>query len=156
MHMHFSKQAAKHLREVFFGGNWTSVNVRDTLQAVTWEHSIRTVYSLNSISKLTYHIGYYVTAILKVMKGGPLDAHDKFSFDLPPLQDEEDWQKLVHKTLTEAEELIQLIERLPEDKLADFFVEEKYGTYYRNFHGLVEHTHYHLGQISLLKKILLQ
>jgi hypothetical protein len=155
MHMHFSKQAAKHLREVFFGGNWTSVNVRDTLQAVTWEHSIRTVYSLNSISKLTYHIGYYVTAILKVMKGGPLDAHDKFSFDLPPLQDEEDWQKLVHKTLTEAEELIQLIERLPEDKLADFFVEEKYGTYYRNFHGLVEHTHYHLGQISLLKKILL-
>ena len=30
---------------------------------------------------------------------------------------------------------------------------EKYGTYYRNFHGLIEHAHYHLGQIVLIKKL---
>ncbi|HAI83731.1 MAG TPA: DUF1572 domain-containing protein, partial [Chitinophagaceae bacterium] len=28
------------------------------------------------------------------------------------------------------------------------------GTYYRNILGLIEHTHYHLGQIALIKKII--
>jgi len=49
-----------------------------------------------------------------------------------------------------------LIEQLPEAKLGEIFSEEKYGTYYRNIHGIIEHTHYHLGQIVLIKKILLQ
>jgi hypothetical protein len=30
----------------------------------------------------------------------------------------------------------------------------KYGNYYRNLHGIIEHTHYHLGQIVLIKKLL--
>jgi len=34
-------------------------------------------------------------------------------------------------------------------------MEEKYGNYYRNFHGIIEHCHYHLGQIVLIKKMLL-
>jgi hypothetical protein len=42
---------------------------------------------------------------------------------------------------------------MPEEKLNDFFALEKYGTYQRNFHGLIEHTHYHLGQIAILKKL---
>jgi hypothetical protein len=31
-------------------------------------------------------------------------------------------------------------------------VEEKYGSVLRNIMGVIEHTHYHLGQIVLLKK----
>jgi hypothetical protein len=45
---------------------------------------------------------------------------------------------------------------LPESKLAETFSDEKYGNYYRNIHGIIEHTHYHLGQIVLIKKILSQ
>jgi hypothetical protein len=29
---------------------------------------------------------------------------------------------------------------------------EKYGNYYRNIHGIIEHIHYHLGQIVLIEK----
>lgn len=154
--MDISKQTAKHFREVFFGGNWTSVNLKDTVEGISWQQAITSVYSLNSIAKLTFHIGYYVNTVLKVLQGGPLNAHDKYSFDLPPIKSEEDWQQLVNKTLTESEQLVTLIGQLPENKLGEMFVEEKYGTYYRNFQGLIEHTHYHLGQISLLKKILAQ
>ncbi|MDQ1090003.1 hypothetical protein QE390_004607 [Siphonobacter sp. SORGH_AS 1065] len=43
---------------------------------------------------------------------------------------------------------------MPEEAWQKTFVDEKYGTYYRNLHGMIEHTHYHLGQIVLIKKIL--
>lgn len=35
-----------------------------------------------------------------------------------------------------------------------FFKEEKNGSYYRNFCGIIEHFYYHLGQIVVIKKIL--
>jgi len=49
-----------------------------------------------------------------------------------------------------------LIEQLPETKLGETFSDEKYGTYYRNLHGIIEHNHYHVGQIVIIKKLLLQ
>jgi hypothetical protein len=36
------------------------------------------------------------------------------------------------------------------------FVDEKYGTYLRNIEGVIEHSYYHLGQVSLLKKMVTQ
>ena len=56
----------------------------------------------------------------------------------------------------DAENFAILIEHLPEAKLGEIFTDEKYGNYYRNVHGIIEHTHYHLGQIVLIKKILSQ
>ena len=47
-----------------------------------------------------------------------------------------------------------LIERLPEGKLRENLAGEKYGSYYRNLQGIIEHTHYHTGQIAVLKKLL--
>jgi hypothetical protein len=91
---------------------------------------------------------------MKVLQGEPLNASDKYSFNLPPIQSQEDWEKLLHKTWADAENLASLIEQLPESKLAETFTDEKYGSYYRNIHGIIEHSHYHLGQIVLVKKIL--
>jgi hypothetical protein len=89
-----------------------------------------------------------------VLQGEPLNAKDKYSFDLPPIKSENDWQAMLEKTWNDAETFANLIERLPEEKLSETFVEEKYGNYYRNLQGIVEHVHYHLGQIVLLKKLL--
>lgn len=154
--MNLSTQIAKHFKDVHFGGNWTSVNLKQTLADVDWKQATTKVYSFNTIAVLVYHINYYVTAVTKVLQGGSLDAHDKYSFDLPPIQSQEDWEKLLKKMWTEAENFAILVEQLPESKLGEFFSDEKYGNYYRNLHGIIEHSHYHLGQIVLIKKILLQ
>ena len=66
-----------------------------------------------------------------------------------------DWDNLLDKTWTEAENFAILIEQLPEQTLWEPFTDEKYGNYYRNIQGIIEHTHYHLGQIVLIKKLLL-
>lgn len=147
-------QIANHFRDVHFGGNWTSVNLKDTLAGVDWQQATTPLSGLNTIAKLVYHINYYVSAVLKVLEGGVLDAHDKFSFDCPSIQSSEDWEKLLKKTWNEAGQFAKKAETLPESKLNDFFIEEKYGTYYRNLQGIIEHTHYHLGQIVIIKKIL--
>ena len=153
--MKLTAQIARHFREVHFGGNWTSVNLKDSLAGITWQEATTKVDSLNTIAALVYHINYYVSAVLKVLEGGPLDAHDKYSFDLPLIQSHEDWEKLLTKTWTDAENFTRLIEQLPESKLENDFSDKKYGSYYRNLHGIIEHIHYHLGQIVLIKKIIL-
>ena len=154
--MNLTKQIAKHFRDVHFGGNWTSVNLKDSLADVTWQQATTQVYSLNTIATLVFHMNYYVSAVLKVLQGEPLNAHDKYSFDHPPIRSQEDWEKLLDKTWSDAENFANLIEQLPGSKLGETFSDEKYGNYYRNLHGIIEHIHYHLGQIVLVKKILLQ
>jgi len=151
-----SVQIAKHFREVYFGGNWTSVNLKETLADVSWQQATAKVYTFNTIAVLVFHMNYYVGVVLKVLHGQPLDAHDKYSFDLPPIKSQGDWENLLNKTWVDAEKFASLIEQLPDSKLDQIFSDEKYGTYHRNLHGIIEHTHYHLGQIVLIKKILLQ
>jgi hypothetical protein len=153
--MNTTKQIAKHFNDIHFGGNWTSVNVKETLANITWQQATTKIHDLNTIATLVYHINYYVSAVLKVLQGESLQASDKFSFDLTPIHNQKDWEQLVDKTLTEAAAFTSLIEQLPENQLWENFTDEKYGNYYRNIHGIIEHTHYHLGQIVLIKKILL-
>lgn len=153
--MHITPQIAQHFRQVHFGGNWTWSNLKDNLADVTWEQATIKVHDFNTIATLVYHIHYFVAAVSKVLEGEAMNAHDKYSFDHPPIQSKADWENFLNKVFTDAENFAKLIEQLPDSILEETFVEEKYGTYYRNLQGIIEHTHYHLGQIALIKKLLL-
>jgi uncharacterized damage-inducible protein DinB len=151
--MNASIQLAKHLREVFLGGNWTVSNVKDQLADVKWQQATTQVYSFNTIATLAFHISYFVTVVTKVLEGGPLEGNDKLSFAHPPINSQEDWEEFVQQILADAEAFAQLIEQLPESRLYEDFSDTKYGIYFRNLVGIIEHTHYHLGQIALIKKL---
>lgn len=154
--MTLTKQIAKHFREVHFGGNWTASNLKDNLAGLTWEQATTQVYSFNTIATLVYHTNYYVSAVMKVLEGEELNAKDEYSFMHPPIKSKDDWENMLLKTYADAERFADLIEQLPEERLWENFTDEKYGIYYRNLHGIIEHTHYHLGQIALIKKIILE
>lgn len=153
--MSLTAQIAKHLRDVHFGGNWTWVNLKATLSDVTWQQATTKVQDFNTIATLIFHVNYYLGIQIKVLQGGPLEGNDKLSFAHPPIESQDDWDAMLEKAWTDAETLAALIEALPEEKLWETFSDEKYGNYYRNFAGLIEHTHYHLGQMALIKKWLL-
>ena len=148
------KQIAKHFRELYIGGNWTFTNVKDTLSDISWQEANTKVYSFNTIAALVFHMNYFVEAALQVLQGKALDAHDKFSFDVPPILSKEDWDQMVKKTLLNAESFASLLEQIPDNKMWEVFENEKYGNYYRNMHGIIEHSHYHLGQIVIIKKLI--
>ncbi len=154
--MELTTQIAKNIRTVYFGGNWTAVSLKDTLADVSWQQATTKVYAFNTIATLVYHMNYFVTVLLKVLGGGPLEGNDKYSFEHPPIQSQEDWQKLLDKFWTDAETFASMVEQLPEGKLWEDFSDNKYGNYYRNINGVIEHNHYHLGQIVLIKKLLEQ
>jgi uncharacterized damage-inducible protein DinB len=150
--MKLNEQIASHVRGVHFGGNWTDVNLKDTVANISWQQATSKIGTLNTIAALVFHMNYYISAILEVLKGGALDAKDKYSFDLPPIQSQEEWEQLIKKALDDAENFATLVEKLPDSKFGDIFTDEKYGNFYRNIHGVIEHTHYHLGQIVIMKK----
>lgn len=154
--MHLTGQIAKQLRDVHFGGNWTASNLKENLADISWQQATTRVYSFNTIAALVYHMNYYVSAVLKVLQGEPLSASDKYSFDHQSILSQEDWEKLLDKTWRDAESLAASIEQLPENKLQEDFSDNKYGSYFRNILGVIEHIHYHLGQIVLIKKIVAQ
>lgn len=151
--MQLTAQIAKHFRDVHFGGNWTASNLKDQLAGVNWQQATTKVHSFNTIATLVFHCHYFVRVVLKVLQGEALNASDQFSFDHPPINTEEDWQQLLQQVWTDAESFACLVEQLPEAMLWEDFSGKKYGNYYRNIHGIIEHTHYHLGQIVLVKKL---
>jgi uncharacterized damage-inducible protein DinB len=154
--MSTTSQLAKRLREVMLNGLWiANTNFKDQLSDVTWEQAITKIADLNTIAMLTFHIDYYIAGILNVFEGGDLEIKDQFSFDLPPIESREQWEALFNKLWNDSEKFANLLEQMPDSKLNEVFVDEKYGTYLRNIDGMIEHAYYHLGQITLIKKLIL-
>jgi hypothetical protein len=122
-----STQLAKHLREVFTGGNWTFTNVEEVLKDVSVEEALTKVFGLNSIAGLLFHMNYYFKPVLGVLKGEVLTGKDKFSFDLPPIGSETEWKALVKRALEDAEALASQIEMLDDEQLAEIFADPKFG-----------------------------
>ncbi|MGK6342373.1 DUF1572 domain-containing protein [Chryseobacterium sp. DT-3] len=148
-------QLAKRFREVLLDGLWiANTNFKDQLKDVTWEQAVTKVNSLNTIAMLTFHIDYYIAGLINVFEGGDLEIRDKYSFDLPPIESQEQWEVLLNKLWSDSEKFASLLEQLPDSKMDEVFVDEKYGTYIRNIDGMIEHSYYHLGQITLIKKML--
>jgi hypothetical protein len=154
--MKLTNEIARHLREVHVGRNWTFVNLKDTLSDITWQQATTKLHALNTIAALVYHMNYYVNLVTKVLQGGPLDGKDAYSWETPPIESQAAWEQLLNKTFTDAENFARQIEQVDEHLLGAIFHDTKYGNYYRNLHGIIEHCHYHLGQIVIIKKLLAQ
>lgn len=153
--MNRSTDISKRLEEVFLNGLWiANTNYKAQLSILNWEQAVLKIEKLNSIAALTYHINYYLSGILTVFKGGKLEIHDQYSFDVPPITSENEWNQLRESLFENALLFIQYTNRLSDEQLNAVFVDEKYGTYLRNIEGVIEHSYYHLGQIVLIAKLL--
>lgn len=145
------------LREVFLDGHWiANTNYKEQILSVNWQQAIQKVDNLNTISVLVYHINYYLAGLLSAFKTGKLEISDKHSFDMPELKSEADWNKLVQEFLSNSEKFSIYVEQMEDAIFDQPFINEKYGTYLRNIEAVIEHSYYHLGQISLLKKMIIQ
>ncbi len=154
-HVENSNQIANRFKEVLLKGKWiANTNFKDQLSNVTWKQATNKIGSLNTIAALTYHINYYIAGVLNVFEGGSLEIRDKYSFDLQQIKSKEDWDSLLSKLWDNAEKFANHLELMSDEKLEKIFVDEKYGSYRRNIEGIIEHSYYHLGQISLIKKMI--
>jgi uncharacterized damage-inducible protein DinB len=152
-----TQQIASRFREVILNGTWiANTNYKDQLTNLDWEIATKKLHSFNTIAVLSQHIHYYISGILTVLNGGTLDIKDQFSFYFPNIESQQDWENFLTKFWKDTEEFASLIEQMPDEKLDVVFVDAKYGTYQRNIDAMIEHSYYHLGQIVLIKKALLE
>lgn len=155
--MESSKHLASRFRELFLNGTWiANTNYQELLSDINWQQATQKVSSLNTIAVLTFHINYYVAGVLEVFEGGSLDIKDKYSFDAPKFKSKDDWEALRTELLKNSEAFAKHIESMSEEQLESTFVDEKYGSYRRNIEGLIEHSYYHFGQLSLIKKMVIE
>lgn len=72
------------------------------------------------------------------------------------MESQQEWDIFLHQFWSDTEALAVLIENMPEDNLSNDFIDKKFGTYLRNIDGMLEHSYYHLGQIVLIKKLIIK
>jgi hypothetical protein len=148
---------ASRLREVLLDGHWiANTNYKDQILNVNWQQATQKIQNLNTIAALTYHINYYLAGLINALEKGKLEISDKFSFDLQTISSESDWNNLVADFLSNAEKFANKVEQMKDSLFEEPFIDEKYGTFLRNIEGVIEHSYYHLGQISLIRKIIMQ
>src|SRR6476646_8600004 len=151
--MKTTEQIAKHVIEVFEGGNWTDVDMKATLRDVNYRQATTvTKASYNTIAALVYHISFYNEIVLNRLLGINPVISNANGFDHPPVRDEHDWIRLKERCFQSAHDLAEAVTKFPEEKLGELTV-TGHSTNYKTLHGIVEHAHYHLGQIVLLKKL---
>ncbi|MBX2906091.1 MAG: DinB family protein [Taibaiella sp.] len=131
----------------------TGANLKEQLDGLTWEQATKQVHSLNTIALLTFHINYYEAGLIQALQTGALTISDKYSYDMPTVTCAADWTQLREKALSDGETFAKQIEQLTDAEIAGPFLDGKYGSTYRNLTGMIEHMHYHLGQIAIIRKM---
>ncbi len=153
---YMSKYLANRFREVMLSGTWiANTNWQKELKDVNLDLAMKKIPNINRIYDLTFHGLYYIKGINHFFKSGQLDIKDSLSFPSSELLNDEEWQQLKDELMDQSELFAKSIEDLHESKLQEKFFDEKYGSYIRNIDGQIEHAYYHLGQVILLKKMLM-
>lgn len=157
MTMTRSLTISSRIREVLLNGHWiANTNYKEQILSISWQKAVQKVDNLNTIAGLTYHVNYYLEGLLNAFENGRLEISDKFSFDVPQKKSESDWNKLVTHFLNNSEKFATKVEQMDDSTFDKPFVNKKYGSYLRNIEGVIEHSYYHLGQILLIKKMIIE
>jgi hypothetical protein len=148
--MRIVEAIAQHFYEVNYGNNWTDAAVKQVLEGVSYDQATRKVGNANTIALLLFHMNFYNMVVYDRLVGIKRNFEHEESLQQPTINNEEDWQQLQKTYFENADKIYQAILQFDESRL---FEQTTRNTPYKNLHGLVEHIHYHLGQISLLKKV---
>ncbi|MBZ4191423.1 DinB family protein [Niabella beijingensis] len=153
--MENGSQLAGRFREVMLNGTWiANTNFKMLLSGITPEQATTPIGTLNTIALLTFHVRYYISGLNHAFEKGTLEISDRYSFDAPVLRGGDDWNALQEGLWEDAEQFAAFVEVMPAEKLDEIFIDKKYGTFRRNIEAMIEHGYYHLGQVSLIRKLL--
>ncbi|RYE27206.1 MAG: DinB family protein [Sphingobacteriaceae bacterium] len=145
---------ARHVLDVHEGGNWTEVDITSTLKDVTLQQAVSlTPGSPNTIAALLHHLTYWNRVMVSRINGTAVVVPEANGFDAPVLNVEQDWEVLKEDNLRSARELAAAITGCQEYNLSAPIL-PGYPSAYKSLQGSVEHIHYHLGQIVILKHLI--
>ena len=145
---------ADQLRRAFDGKAWHGLSLRELLSDVqaTQAHA-HPISGAHSIWELVLHIDVWTRAALGATQGQAMakivgTAED---WQLVAEASPEAWNGAVERLFQVKDQLAAAIEQFGDGRLTETVPGRQYDFYYL-FHGIVQHSLYHAGQIALLKK----
>ena len=151
--MNIAEHIARHLRDVYAGQNWTEVNLQTTLEDITYEEASQvTPASVNTIAGLVHHLAFWNRVMAQRIAGIRVEIPESNGYDSSQLTDADHWHNLKKDCFQSGKHLADVISVLSADQLQQEIL-PGYPTAYKSLQGCVEHVHYHLGQIVILKQL---
>jgi hypothetical protein len=151
-----SRRIADQLRRAFCGDAWHGSPLSDLLAGITAEQArARPLRSAHCILELVLHVDVYLYGALDASHGVAMPKLYGTEADWPTLRDHSEaaWIAAKDRLFQNAEKLAGAIEQFDDAKLQAIVPGRPYDFYFL-FHGIVQHSLYHGGQIAMLKKAL--
>ena len=145
---------ADQLRRAFDGEAWHGPALKELLADVTAKHAYaHPVSGAHSIWELVLHIEVWTRAAAQSIQGVPMPKIVGTVQDWPPVTEQgpEAWKAALSRLFQAKDEIAAAIEEFGDARLSEIVPGRKYDFYFL-FHGIVQHSLYHGGQIALLKK----
>lgn len=145
---------ADQLRRAFEGEAWHGPALKELLEGVSAKQAnARPIPGAHSIWELVLHIAVWVEASEASLRGVPMPKIVGTVEDWPVVKDASatSWAKANERLFEAGKKLAQAIAQFSDERLPEIVPGRKYD-FYHLFHGIVQHSLYHAGQIALLKK----
>lgn len=145
---------ADQLRRAFGGAAWHGPPLRELLDGVTAaQANARPLAMGHTIWELVLHIESYVSAAVEAAEGGVMPKIYQTARDWRVVEDggEAAWRSAVERLLAGGERLAVAMERFDDERLGEVVPGREY-SFYHLFHGVVQHSLFHGGQIAMLKR----
>lgn len=146
---------ADQLRRAFQGAAWHGPSLKELLEKVSAEQAAeRPVANSHSIWELASHIEVWTKAAFQSIDGVPMPKIVGTVEDWPaaPQPGAGAWSERTRSLFATGEALAAAIEKFGDHRLSETVPGRPKYDFYFLFHGVVQHSLYHAGQIALLKK----
>jgi hypothetical protein len=144
-----SLRIADQLRRAFNGEAWHGASLRELLMDLGGQQaSARPLPSAHSIWELVQHVDIYTRAASDATRGIAIPRLFETKADWPVTAGS--WEAARIQLFENAGQLAQAIEGFEDARLHEIVPGRAYDFYFL-FHGIVQHSLYHAGQIAILK-----
>ncbi|RYY68008.1 MAG: DinB family protein [Chitinophagaceae bacterium] len=150
--MNENNRLKKLLADHFDGEPWIEVQILASLQGLTARDAAKNIQGLNSIWQIVHHMRCWRETLLRRLQGEQIPSPDNNYFEAIPVVSEKHWMEALEKLTRSQQALLHYLS-------TDIDMDEKPpGSVYSRYEllqGVLQHDAYHLGQVILIRKLLL-
>jgi hypothetical protein len=149
------ERIADQVRRAFAGEAWHGPPIRDALAGVSAQQALaRPLASAHCIWDLVIHIQIWADIAEQAIHGAPMPRLYGTEKDWPAAHQggESEWALANERLLACGQRFAASIEQFSDSRLSDAVPGRDYN-FYHLFHGVVQHSLYHAGQIAMLKRV---
>ena len=149
------KYITKLLGDHFNGNPWIDVTINGELNSLTAKQAAAKTGNLNSIWEIVNHMISWRKALIGRVKGKPVKYSDNNFISKVKDKSPAAWKKIISKFRKSQNDIIGFLKK-SDDQLLEIVSPTSGYTYYELVMSILIHDSYHLGQIVLIKKILIE